>query len=80
MVRQLKDQVQELKTHASSEVKYMKKETSMKLAIAQKGLTAKSKVCFCALLGVNMLFTYIHTYIHTYIYISVYIYIYIYIR
>lgn len=43
LVRQLKDQLQELRTQSSSEIKYMKKETAMKLAIAQKGLNSKSK-------------------------------------
>ena len=44
LVRQLKDQLQELRTQTTAEVKYLKKETAMKLAIAQKDMGAKSKV------------------------------------
>jgi hypothetical protein len=43
-IRQLKDHLQETKTASSAEVKYVKKETSMKFVMAQKELQGKAKM------------------------------------
>jgi len=43
-MRHLKDELHELRTQATAEVRYLKKETAMKLGMAHKDLQGKSKV------------------------------------
>ncbi len=43
VIRQLKDQLGEVKTASAAEVRYMKKETAMRFVMAQKDLQGKSK-------------------------------------